>query len=46
MNETLFAHTADDTTVRTGLLQTGTCNLVAPLDDEETGVAPAAEATA
>ncbi|MFI7020142.1 hypothetical protein [Streptomyces sp. NPDC050164] len=47
MPEMTFGHVADDTTVRTGLLQTGTCNL-APIQEtgQETPAAPAATGSA
>ncbi|GGZ70142.1 hypothetical protein [Streptomyces bluensis] len=47
MPEMTFGHVADDTTVRTRLLQTGTCNL-APMPEagQETPAAPTAAGSA
>ncbi|MGW5679629.1 hypothetical protein [Streptomyces chartreusis] len=43
MPENTFGHVASDTAVRTGLLQTGTCNLAPMPETEDTTAAPAPE---
>lgn len=46
MPEMTFGHVADETAIRTGLLQTGTCNLAPMAETEEAPVAPAVAGSA
>ncbi|MFJ3043821.1 hypothetical protein [Streptomyces tendae] len=46
MPEITFGHVADGTAVRTGLLQTGTCNLAPMPETEDVAAVPATETAA